>query len=87
MSLKKIVIPKNVNFFGSDVFYGNESLKDIFILCTSIPTLSKASLINNGKENYILWVNDDIIEELKIATNWTTFASHMRPLSEYKGEI
>lgn len=51
----------------------------------SICTLSNTSAFTGtkiaGKTGYV-YVPDELVEEYKVATNWTSFASQIKPLSE-----
>jgi hypothetical protein len=40
-------------------------------------------VFNNINKSTIMWVKDSIIEQLKVATNWSTYATYMKPLSWY----
>ena len=85
-SLKSIIIPKNIVTIEDAAFYGSETLTNCFILCDQVPTLGGTNAFYNINKSCIMWVNDSIIEDLKVATNWSTYASYMKPLSEYRGD-
>lgn len=76
------IIPKAITSIAANVFYLGCSIQNIFIYCESVPTLLNVNAFTS-LPTPIFWVNDDIIENLKVATNWSTFASQMIPLSWY----
>ena len=82
-TLEEIIIPKNVNYIGSNVLTNCLNLKDWFILSTSVPTTRNAQILSYPNRILTIWVNDDIIEQLKVATNWSNLATYMKPLSWY----
>lgn len=81
-TLKEITVPKNVTSLGSLVFNNCSSLTNILLECSSVPSIAK-NTFNNINKGLIIWVNDSIIEQLKGETNWSNYASYMRPLSWY----
>jgi hypothetical protein len=81
--LTSIVIPEGVTSIGGYAFSGCRSLTNYFIDCDTVPTLSNKNAFNNINASAIMWVNDSIIEQLKVATNWSTYATYMKPLSWY----
>ena len=89
ISLKKVVIGKDVTDIRKNCFKSCRVLNDVFIFCNTVPNMVDTSVFDTGVTNYenpksrIFWVNDDIIEDLKVATNWSTYASYMKPLSWY----
>lgn len=82
-SLTSITIPKRVTSIGDYAFYECRSLTNYFIDCDTAPVLSNKNAFDNINKSTIMWVNDSIIEQLKVATNWSKHASYMKPLSWY----
>lgn len=82
-TLKNVTIPKDVTNIGSEAFNACKRLTDVFIECENIPSLSSTNAFAECNPALILWVNDSIIEDLKVATNWSTYANIMKPLSTY----
>lgn len=80
--LKNIKIPKNVTSIGSQAFYECFRVINYFILCETVPTLSGTDAFRDINNSCTMWVNDAIIEDLKVATNWSTYASYMKKLSD-----
>jgi hypothetical protein len=82
INLKRINIPRKITSFSLSHFTYCPNLQDVIIECETVPTLNTSSGYSYLSERIIFWVNDDIIEDLKVATNWSKYADKMRPLSE-----
>lgn len=68
---------------GSDAFAACPSLKTVIIRATTPPILGSYAF--NNSANAIIYVPDASVEAYKGATNWNTYASRIKPLSEYNG--
>lgn len=79
--LKKIVIKSQVSIPSSFLFITPKP--DVIITANKVVTLSKSNAITTGSNIY---VPDDLVDDYKIATNWTTHADYIKPLSTYEGE-
>lgn len=68
--------------------FSDTALKTLIIRnTTAVPTLSATSAFNNtpiatSTEEGFIYVPDALVESYKTATNWSTFASKIKPLSE-----
>ncbi len=85
-SLTSIDLPACTSI-GSFAFSGCTSLTSIKLANTSkICTLSDSNAFNNtpiaNKAGYI-YVPDELVEQYKKATNWSVYASQIKPLSAY----
>lgn len=80
--LTTITIPENVISIGSSAF-NSGYLKNVFVECVNVPALQTNSFPSSFTTNGVFWVKDDIIEELKVATNWSVYADIMKPKSWY----
>lgn len=81
-ALKKAHFDK-VTSITANAFYLCSTLEELVIRTPSICSLS-ANLTNNGitlGKGYI-YVPDELVEEYKVATNWSTYATQIKPLSE-----
>lgn len=57
---------------------------DIFILGDTPPVLGSNSGISSTYiGGCIIWVKDETLEDMKVASGWSSYASKMRPLSQY----
>ena len=81
--LKNVTIPSSVTTIGSQSFERCTSLTDVFIDCETVPSLASADAFGDYNSALIFWVNDSIIEDLKVATNWSTYADIIKPRSSY----
>ena len=84
--LKSINLPACTSI-DSSAFYSCKSLTSIKLANTSkICTLSNSNAFENtaiaNKVGYI-YVPDELVEQYKKATNWSVYASQIKPLSEY----
>ena len=85
-SLTSIDLPVCTSI-GSSAFDSCTALTSIKLANTSkICTLSNSNAFNNtpiaNKAGYI-YVPDELVEQYKKATNWSVYASQIKPLSEY----
>lgn len=87
-SLETIALHENVERFGANAFYNCTALKSIKILSPTVPTLNNINafgntMIANGAGYF--YVQDDLVDSYKTATNWVTYAEQIKPLSELEG--
>ena len=85
-SLTSIDLPVCTSI-GSSAFNRCTKLTSIKLANTSkICTLSDSNAFNNtpiaNKAGYI-YVPDELVEQYKKSTNWSVYASQIKPLSEY----
>lgn len=71
-------------------FTGDTSLANLFLPGSSLCALTNGSaladtLIASGQGT--IWVNDSLVSQYQAATNWLTYASAIRPISEYAGQF
>lgn len=95
-SLKEIVLP-SITFISTTVFLGCESLQRIIItndekVCTlegqtlfSSNDIGSKNLRNNFPNFEGIYVPDALVDSYKTATNWTLYAEHIKPLTEWDG--
>lgn len=88
-SLEKVYIPKVTNIH-SQAFQGCSSLKEIIITQAEIicelenTDAFKNTPITEGTG--FIYVPDSLVEDYKQTTNWTVYATQIKPLSEYVEE-
>ena len=89
-TLKKCYFPK-INSITTNNFYGCTSLEAVIIdrtdkICTmgNVNTFSSSSVADGT--GYV-YVPDELVETYKSATNWSTYASQIKPLSELPEEL
>ena len=81
--LKSVTIPESITSIEDSAFKYCECLTNYFIKCNTVPTLASTNAFSSINPSAIMWVNDNIIEQLKVATSWSTYANQMKPLSWY----
>lgn len=84
-ALTTIDLP-NATAIGKSAFEQCIALKSVILRATSVCSLDSyvfnhTPIATSTTEGFI-YVNDDLVEEYKVATNWTTYASKIKPLSE-----
>lgn len=77
--LKSVVFPETITSFKEDVLRNNTNIEYIIIKATTPPTLDREPFVSN----YPIYVPDSSVEAYKAATNWSTYADRIKPLSEY----
>lgn len=84
--LKKIELDV-VNNIQQNAFYNCQNFDTLIIRRTDIvPVLENISAFYNSKiakGTGLIYVADNLIEEYKNATNWSTFINQIKPISEY----
>jgi hypothetical protein len=77
--LKFVELPSTITSIGSTAFFAGLSGKILLIHATVPPSVGSFGL----NFTYI-YVPDESVEAYKTASNWSTYASNIKPLSEYK---
>lgn len=96
-NLPSIDLP-SVRSIGEGAFSGCYKLKAVVLRSTKICTLANTDAFNNcyhilgkvnsthnptGAKDGYFYVPSALVEEYKVATNWTTFSSQFRALEDY----
>ena len=79
-SLTEIALPAGVTSIGSNAFYGCSSLQYIRIEATTPPTLASTNAIPS--KIGAIYVPDESVAAYQAATNWSSFASKIKGISE-----
>lgn len=82
-SLSEVDIPSTITSLNSNAFsncYGMTRYD--FTKCTAVPTLGNTNVFTGIPEDCIIVVPDGLLTEWKAATNWSTYASHIKGASE-----
>ena len=84
-NLKTIDFGKAENI-GGYAFQLCGALETLIIRTPTVCSLGGVSAINSSgihnKNNATIYVPDELVEEYKVATNWSNYASKIKPLSE-----
>ena len=83
-SISSVVIPNGVTSIDSSAFYGCLFLQYAYIKATTPPTLSSTNAIPATIVS--IYVPDESIAAYQAATNWSTFASKIKGISEMPTE-
>jgi hypothetical protein len=86
----KSVYLQDITQIGEQAFYGCTALEEVILDISAdtsdpLPTLQYSNAFTNSgiaRGTGYIYVTDERFEELKAATNWSTWASHMKKLSE-----
>lgn len=79
-SLPEITLPASLTSIGLSAFYGCSSLQYIRIEATTPPTLASTNAIPSTIG--AIYVPDASVEAYQAATNWSSFASKIKGISE-----
>ena len=84
--LKKVYLGNDLTEIQAQTFYGNTSLEYLIIDSEKIPSLGNTNALGNcAKATF--YVRDTFVEEIKSRTNWSTYASQIKGISELPQEI
>ena len=70
-----------VTSIGNYAFFNCKNLATLIIRSSSVATLVKVAALS-GCENVVIYVPDDLVDSYKEATNWSTYASKIKSISE-----
>lgn len=79
--LKYIVLPNTVTYIKPKFANNCNSLQYIKCLSDTPPTIDSGAFINTN--NCSIYVPDSSLNSYKEATNWSTYTSRIKPLSEF----
>lgn len=82
--LSLVDIGTAISSIGSFAFANNDTLDAILCRAITPPTLAATNALQNTN-NCPIYVPDAALEVYKTATNWTTYADRIHPLSELEG--
>lgn len=84
--LKKVYLGNDLTEIQAQTFYGNTSLEYLIIDSEKIPSLGNVNALGNcAKATF--YVRDAFVEEIESKTNWSTYASQIKGISELPQEI
>ena len=82
-SLTSITIPNSVTSVGTNAFANCLSLKTyVFERTAGITALGATNTFTGINSATKIYVPDDLVDDYKIAANWTTYADYIYPISE-----
>lgn len=85
--VKVINMPKlSGSSIGTYAFRYCSKLEAVILGGDVLNPLTNSNAFNNGNSNFIIYVNDNLVDDYKTATNWTAFASRIKGISEWEAK-
>ena len=81
-SLSFVRLPNTLTSIGIQAFYNCSSLTTFIVEAETPPTLGSSAFAATNS-TFIIYVPDSAVEAYKTSTNWSGYASRIKPLSEY----
>ena len=88
-SLETVDFPV-LNTIWELAFSGCTALKTVVLRLNRVSQLKTADVFNNtpiANGTGYIYVPDDLVEQYKAATNWSTYANQIKPISELEGTV
>jgi hypothetical protein len=82
--LNFVELPDSTTTINTYAFQGCSALETFIVKALTPPTLANTNALQNTN-NCPIYVPDASVEAYKTATNWNSFSSRIKPLSEYEG--
>ena len=82
------ILPETITSIGISTFYHCTSLNCLVVKATTPPTLYYTVFVDTpiASGTGYIYVPDESVDAYKQATNWSQYASQIKPLSEYVEE-
>lgn len=81
-SLTAMTIPNSVTSIGNNAFNNTSGLRYINFKGTTPPAIGDARVFASTPSDFTIYVPDESVSAYKTATNWTTYASMIQPVSK-----
>jgi len=81
-SISLISLPAGLTSIGYGAFQSCSNLKTVICNATNPPT-SQANIFQSTHADLAIYVPDDSVAAYQSATNWSTYAAKIHPLSDY----
>lgn len=82
----KLKFPKLVNINGDKAFMNCKNLSALLLANNKVCTLANSNAFTGtpiASGTGYIYVNDDLVDSYKLATNWTVYKNQIKPISEY----
>lgn len=79
-NLTTAILPETLTTLGKSSFGGNPNLATVVCKANTPPTMT--AICFNGSDNAIIYVPNDSVADYQSATNWATYASRIKAVSE-----
>lgn len=80
-------MPSTLTTIGRFTFYNCSSLKTLIMESITPPTMSDTRTLAGTHADFAIYVPDESVEAYKTASNWSTYASRIYPMSVYEGAL
>jgi len=81
-SLRKIILTENIILIDTAAFTNSSNIEEYILLCNTVPTLSNINAFSGISSICKIYFKDSIVNDVKLATNWVTYANYIYPLSQ-----
>ena len=81
-NLELVVLPESLEILGKSSFGNNPKLTTVLCYATTPPDML-SGVAFNGSDNAVIYVPDESVTAYQEATNWSTYADRIKPLSKY----
>lgn len=88
-----IILPSGITSISNHVFRDNDAQTSLVVLAVTPPTYIGSSNYTPFSNSYVgstkcyIYVPDDSVDAYKAATEWSSKASYIKPLSQFPGSI
>ena len=82
----KLEFPRLVNINGDKAFMNCKNLSVLLLANNKVCTLANSNAFTGtpiASGTGYIYVNDDLVDSYKLATNWTVYKNQIKPISEY----
>ena len=80
--LTTLTIPSSIATIGGSTFVNCSNLTELIFEGTTPPTLSGSSALGQTNYTFPIYVPDGVVNDYKAATNWVSYASRIKGISE-----
>lgn len=82
-SLVSITIPSSLTSIGTNAFSNCSRLERMIFEGSTPPALGNSTALGQTTYTFPIYVPDESVDTYKAATNWSGYASRIKPLSEW----
>lgn len=80
--LKYVTVNDSVDIIGMNFLSDCPMLEWVEFTNSTPPTFESGIMLQNSNSNYVIYVPDDAVDAYKTAHNFSSFASHIKPISQ-----
>lgn len=86
-NLKTAILPSTLIEIGSNLFAYNTNMEWVKVMAEKAPLLDNSDAFISSGIQYPIYVPDASLNSYKSATNWSRYASRIKPLSEFSTDF